>query len=90
MDASDYFVLSPWFPNPLIFIRDMAITGTNEFIERLPWNGIGEWCGGTWYWWSRIPYKDPTLIVLPVLLAVSLTLLRLFLNWMVFKVSEAP
>ena len=88
MDAPDYFESSPWFPNPLICARDMAITGTKETINRMPLNGIGDWLNGTWYWLSRAQYNDPSAIVLPVLLAVLLTLLRIFLNWILFKVSR--
>lgn len=87
LDVPDYLEGSPWFPNPLICVRDMAITGTRETIHRLPWNGIGEWLNGIWYWMSRAHYDDPSAIILPVLLAVLLTLLRLFLTWKVFNVS---
>ena len=87
LEAPDYLERSPWFPNPLICFRDMAITGTRETIERLPWDGIGQWLNGTWYWMSRAHYDDPAVIILPILLAVFLTLLRLFITWTVFNVS---
>ncbi len=70
-------------------MRDIAITGTRETIDRLPWNGIGEWLDGTWHWMSRAHYDDPSAIIVPVLMAVFLTLLRLFLTWTVFNVSGA-
>ncbi len=90
MDVPGYFELSPWFPNPLICMWDMAVTGTREFFGRLPFNaGIEEWISDTWYWISRNHYKDPSLIVLPVLLAVSLTFLRLLLSKMIFKVLRS-
>ena len=88
MEAPDYFQASPWFPNPFICARDMAITGTRETIDRLPWNGIGEWLNGTWYWLSLANYKDPAVIIVPLLIAVGLTLLRIFLNWAIFRVSD--
>ena len=84
MDASE---VSPWFPNPLVCMQDMVATGTREVLDRLPWDGVGEWLSNTWYWLSRIQYNDPALLVLPALVAVSLTFLRLLLSWMVFKVS---
>ena len=86
LDAPDYFEESPWFPNPLICLRDMAITGTREAISRIPWDGLGPWLNGTWYWMSRAKYNDPSLIVLPLLLAIGMTLLRVFLNKVLFQV----
>lgn len=86
MDAPDYFEESPLFPNPIICVRDIAITGTREIIDRLPWNGVGAWLNGTWYWLSRAKYDDPSAILLPVMLAIGLTLFRIFLNWILFKV----
>lgn len=90
MDAPDYFEESPWFPNPLICARDMAITGTREGIHRLPWDGIGAWLNGTWHWLSRAKYNDPTVILVPLLLAIAMTLLRIFLNWSIFRVNPTP
>ena len=87
LEAPDYFKGSPWFPNPLICVRDMVITGTTETIERLPWNGVEEWLSGTWQWMTRANYDDPAVIILPILIAVFLTLLRLFLTWTVYNVS---
>lgn len=87
LDAPDYLDGSPWFPNPIICVRDMAITGTRETIDRLPLNGLGAWLNGTWYWMSRIHYNDPAAVLLPILLATGMTILRVFLNWIVFKVG---
>ena len=88
MDAPDYFEESPWFPNPVICIRDLIRTGTSETIARLPWNGIGVWLSETWGWISASNYTDPRPILLPLLLAVLFTLLRIFLNWILFKVRQ--
>lgn len=86
MNAPDYTENSPWFPNPAICARDMAITGAKELVSRLPLNGLGAWLNGNWYWISRVQYNDPSAIILPILLAVAMTLLRVFLNWALFKV----
>ena len=34
MDAPGYSEYSPWFPNPLICLRDIARTGVNEAGDR--------------------------------------------------------
>lgn len=86
--APDYSEGSPWFPNPVICLRDMAITGTKETVSRLPLNGLGAWLNGTWYWLSRAKYNDPGAIVVPIVLATILTLFRVFLNWTLFKVLK--
>lgn len=86
MNAPGYCENSPWFPNPAICVRDMAITGAKEFVERMPWNGLEVWLNETWYWVSRVQYNDPAVIILPILLATLMTLFRLFLNWALFKV----
>lgn len=86
MSAPDYFEISPWFPNPAICVRDMVITGAREVIDRMPWDGPAQWINATQYWVSRIKFNDPACILLPLLLAVILTLLRLFLTWAVYRV----
>ena len=35
MDAPDYSEYSPWFPNPLICLRDIARTGVNEVRSKV-------------------------------------------------------
>ena len=87
LESPDYSDRSPWFPNPLICVRDMAITGTKETVERLPWDGLGAWANATWYWLSRAKYNDPGAILMPIMLAAMMTILRVFLNWALFKVS---
>jgi hypothetical protein len=87
LEAPDYINGSPWFPNPAVCIRDMAITGTRETMNRLPWNGLGAWLNETWYWVSRASYNDPAAVLMPVLLATVMTVLRVFLNWALFRVS---
>lgn len=88
LDAPDYLERSPWFPNPLICVRDMAITGSKETINRLPWEGLGVWLNGTWYWISRAQYNDPSVFLLPIVLAIGMTILRIFLNWSLFRVRH--
>ena len=88
LDSPDYSKESPVFPNPFICVRDLAISGTREALGRLPWNGVQEWLDGSWYWISRSNYNDPAVIYLPLLIAVGLTFLRLFLNWILFKVCH--
>ena len=88
LDAPDYLEGSPWFPNPLICVRDMAITGSKETFNRLPWEGLGVWLNSTWYWISRAKYNDPSAILLPIVLAIGMTILRIFLNWSLFKVRH--
>lgn len=87
MDAPDYFERSPLFPNPAICMRDMVISGSREVALRLPrLSGVGVWLNGTWYWMSRIQYNDPSAIMMPVLIAIIITLVRVVLNWALFKV----
>lgn len=88
LDAPDYFEYSPWFPNPIIAGRDMAIAGYKETMERLPWQGIGVWLEQTRDWVAMSVYFDMSCITMPLLLAVLLTILRLFLNWAIFKVRQ--
>ena len=87
LDAPGYVEHSPWFPNPAICIRDMALTGTKETVQRLPLKGLGLWLNETWYWVSRAQYNDPSAILMPLLLALLLTILRWSLNAIVFRVS---
>ena len=86
MDAPDYYEESPAFPNPAICIRDMVVTGSREVVRRLPWNGVGVWLNETWYWISQAQYNDPSAIMMPVLIAILITLFRMTLNWAVFYV----
>ena len=86
MNAPDYYEESPVFPNPAICIRDMVLTGSREVLHRLPWNGIGVWLNETWYWMSQAQYNDPSAIVMPVVIAIVITLFRMSLNWALFYV----
>lgn len=88
VDSPDYSKESPLFPNPFICVRDLVVTGTREAVNRLPWNGVQEWLNGSWYWISRSNYNDPAVVYLPLLIAVGLTFLRLFLDWLIFKVCH--
>lgn len=86
----DYYEESPWFPNPFICARNIAITGTREAFLRLPWNGVGQWVNETADWMSQSNFRDPSLIYVPLLMAFFLTLIRFVLNWLVFKVLIHP
>lgn len=88
LDASDYTEYSPFFPNPAICVRDMLLTFSKELYDRYPWNGIGVWFGEVWHWLMRSHLADPSIIVLPLIIAIFLTLLRIFLNWAIFRVRE--
>ena len=87
LEAPGYVEYSPWFPNPVVCIRDMALTGAEEVVQRLPLKGLGPWLNDTWYWVSRAQYNDPSAIFIPLLLALCLTILRWTLNSLLFKVS---
>ena len=88
MEAPDYYEVSPWFPDPFICLRDMFRTGTKEVLLRLSWDGVGNYINETWrFILSHGQYNDLLGLLLPVMLAVLLTLLRFFLNWQLLKVS---
>ena len=65
LDAPDYSEYSPWFPNPLIVLRDVVRSGASEVYARLPWNGIGVWLKETWdqmyniFGLERVPVPPP-------------------------------
>ena len=91
IDAPDYYEESPWFPNPFVCIRDIAISGTKETIHRLPWNGMEQWLNSTGYWLSRSwHHNDVSAVIVPLLIAVVMTLVRIVLNWSLFKVIVLP
>ncbi len=87
MDAPGYFNHSPWFPNPFIAGRDMAIYGYAETVNRLPWRGVGVWLQETQEWVDKSVVFDLSCITMPLFVAVLLTMLRLFLTWALYKVS---
>lgn len=84
--SSDYFELSPLFPNPLKCVKDMAITGLEELYLRLPWNGLGAWLTETKDWVIAATYFDAGVFFYPIFFAVLLTILRVLLNKAIFKV----
>ena len=88
MELPGYIEYSPTFPNPLICIRDMLITGVRETIDRLPWNGVGQWLEETWDWMSLTLCLSWDVLVVPLLLAVLFTLLRVTLNHAILYVSS--
>lgn len=85
--SSDYYDESPWFPNPFICARNIAISGSKEVFQRLPWNGVGQWLNETLDWLSQSNFSDPSIIYVPLILAIMLTLFRFVLNRLVFKVA---
>lgn len=87
MEAPTYFNHSPWFPNPLVCARDMAIFGFKEVNERLPWNGMGVWLEETVVWVDKSVNFDMYCVLVPLLIAMLLTILRMTLNGVLFNVS---
>ncbi len=90
MSSPDYLMESPLFPNPFICIRDLVSGGSREVYGRLPWGGMGLWVNQSMRWIVKSHYDDPTLYILPFIIAILLTLLRLLLNWLIFKVGTSP
>jgi len=87
LDAPDYFEYSPWFPNPLIVVRDMVRTGSSEVYARLPWNGMGVWLKESWGWMYTSLFLDWNVLLIPLLIAISLTLARVLTNFLLLKVE---
>lgn len=86
LNAPDYLEYSPWFPNPLIVMRDLVRTTTNEGIARLPWNGVGTWMKETWDWMTVSITLDWTVVVYPILIAILMTVVRVIANHLVLNV----
>ena len=86
LDAPDYYEYSPWFPNPLIVVRDMVRTGSSEVYSRLPWNGIGVWLKESWDWMYMSLFLDWNVLLFPLLIAISLTIARVLANHLLLKV----
>ena len=87
LDYPGYYNYSPWFPNPVICGRDMAISGYTETVARLPWQGLGVWLDQTIDWARRsVKFDLYSCVLLPLLFAILLTVLRIVLNWLLFKV----
>lgn len=84
--SSDYLEYSPWFPNPIRCVKDMASTGLEELYLRLPWNGLGVWLAETKDWIVQSAYVDVGVFFYPVLFAVLFTVLRELLSRALFKV----
>lgn len=87
LDAPDYFEYSPWFPNPLIVVRDMVRTGSSEVYARLPWNGMGVWLKESWGWMYTSLFLDWNVLLIPLLIAILLTLARVLTNFLLLKVE---
>ena len=84
--SSDYFEASPLFPNPVRCIKDMAVTGLEELYLRLPLNGLGVWLSETSDWIIRSANIDSSVLLYPLLFALFFTVLRVILNWAIFRV----
>ncbi len=80
--APRYFYYSPLFPNPITCFSDIITTGIKEFYYRfLPWNGIEEWFDGAYYnTVTLLSYLDLAIFILPMIVAVVLTLTRIAFN----------
>ena len=88
LDAPDYSGYSPWFPNPLIVLRDMVRTGSGEVYSRLPWNGIGVWLKETWDLMYTATFLDWNVLLFPLLIAIALTVTRVAANHFLLKVHS--
>ena len=88
LDAPDYYEYSPWFPNPLIVVRDIVRTGSSEVYSRLPWNGIGVWLKETWDLMHTTIVLDWNVLLFPLLIAIALTLARVAANHFLLKVGD--
>jgi len=65
---------------------NLSIIGYRETVDRLPWNGIGVWLQETSHWAHKSIYFDINCILMPLLIAVGLTILRITLNKILFNV----
>lgn len=85
-----YFYHSPLFPNPIVCLRDIVVTGTNELYTRLvPWNGMWTWMSETLNLTLVLAgYVDWCVVLLPAIVGVALTLLRILLNETLFRVIK--
>ena len=64
----------------------MAITFAEELYLRLPWKGFGVWLTETKDSVIASANVDAGVFVYPLLFAVFFTILRILLNWVIFKV----
>lgn len=85
--SSDYVEVSPLFPNPIKCVKDMASTGWEELHLRLPWNGLGVWLEETKHWIIASANIDAGVLFYPIVFAVLFTILRVVMNWALFKVK---
>lgn len=88
LDAPDYSEYSPWFPNPLIVLRDMVQSGASGVYARLPWNGIGVWLKETWDQMYTTTFLDWNVFLFPLLIATAFTLVRVVANHFLLKVGD--
>lgn len=84
-----YFYYSPLFPSPIVCLRDITVTGSKEVYNRLlPWNGIGAWVMETSGGMLALGgYVDVGVLLLSAIVGVVLTLLRILLDEIFFKVN---
>ena len=87
MASPAYANFSPLFPNPLVCAKDYVVYGFNEINVKLPWNGIGPWWQETLDWMQIAIRPDLNVIIWPMIICVLLTVLRIFLNRILFRVS---
>ena len=85
--SSDYIQYSPLFPNPWKCAKDMVITGAEELYSRFPWKGVGVWLMEAKDNIIASANIDAGIFLYPLFFAVFFTVLRVFLNWAIFKVN---
>jgi len=85
-----YFYHSPLFPNPVVCLRDIAVTGSKQvYVHLLPWNGTCEWISETsGEIVGLLGFVDGGALLLTAILGVVLTLLRIILDKVFFKVGR--
>ena len=87
IESPGYYNHSPWFPNPLICMRDMAARATVELVDRLPWNGVGVWLEESRQVVETTAFLDSYFIPLAITLAFLFTVVRALLDSALLKVS---
>lgn len=63
----------------------MAIAGYKETMDRLPWQGLGVWLDQTVEWVHKSVTFDMYCLLVPLMIAILLTILRISLNWALFN-----
>lgn len=83
--APDYFNHSPYFPNPVVCMRDMAKMGVTQGYSRFFQTPPRVFVQETLDWIRLSVYLDWQILLLPFAVAVALTVLRVVLNFLLFR-----